>query len=87
MEFTITPENVYQAMVDKCPVLGIDLKPSDRYYWDASPSLDRIDSARGYTPDNIWVISARANRIKSDATLGELKSLVAALEVKHGHCD
>lgn len=86
MKFTITPEDVYNAMVDTCPILGITLKPSDSYYWNASPSLDRIDSSKGYTPDNIWVISARANRIKSDATLDELKSLVAALEAKHGHC-
>ena len=85
IEFTITPQNVYDAMVEVCPVLGTRLKPSDKSYWDASPSLDRIDSSKGYTPQNIWVISARANRIKSDATLEELKRLVAALEAKHGH--
>jgi hypothetical protein len=86
MEFTITPQDVHDAIVNKCPVLGIELACSDGKYWDASPSLDRIDSSRGYTPDNIWVISARANRIKSDATLEELKLVVAALEAKYGHC-
>lgn len=84
LEFTITPQNVCDAMADYCPVLGLEMKASDKYYWDASPSLDRIDSSKGYTPENIWVISARANRIKSDATLEELKRLVAALEAKHG---
>ena len=39
---------------------------------DNSPSLDRIDSSKGYTPDNVWVISRRANIIKHDATLEEL---------------
>jgi hypothetical protein len=86
LEFTITPEHVHNAMVERCPVLDVELKPLDKSYWDASPSLDRIDSSKGYTPENIWVISARANRIKSDATLGELKRLVAALEAKHGDC-
>jgi len=86
LEFSITPENVYNAMVSHCPVLGIELKTSDKFYWDASPSLDRIDSSRGYTPDNTWVISARANRIKSDATLEELKRLVAVLETRYGNC-
>jgi hypothetical protein len=86
MEFTITPQDVHNAIVKKCPVLGIDLKCSDKEYWDASPSLDRIDLSKGYTVENIWVISARANRIKSDATLDELKCLVAALESKHGNC-
>jgi hypothetical protein len=29
----------------------------------------------GYTPDNIWVISHRANQIKNDATLEELEKI------------
>ena len=82
----ISPQDVHDAIVKKCPVLGIDLKCSDKEYWDASPSIDRLDSSKGYTPSNIWIISARANRIKSDATLVELKMLVAALERKYGHC-
>ncbi|HWH74938.1 MAG TPA: hypothetical protein VNV16_11820, partial [Methylibium sp.] len=41
-----------------------------------------IDSRRGYTTDNVWVICWRANQIKNDATLDELKRLVAALEQK-----
>ena len=86
MDFTITPQNVHDAMIDVCPILGHQLEASDKYYWDNSPSLDRIDSSKGYTPDNIWVISARANRIKSDATLEELKQLVAVLEARHGDC-
>lgn len=35
-------------------------------------SLDRIDSARGYTKDNVWVISYLANLMKSYATDAEL---------------
>ncbi len=45
-----------------------------------SPSLDRIDSTKGYTKGNIWVISNRANTLKNDATLSELKLLVERLE-------
>lgn len=37
-----------------------------------SPSLDRIDNTKGYTPDNIWVISQRANAMKSAASDEEL---------------
>ena len=36
------------------------------------PALDRIDPSRGYTPDNVWIISYRMNRIKNDATPREL---------------
>ena len=45
-----------------------------------SASLDRIEPARGYTPDNVWVISWRANHIKADASLGELEILVEGLQ-------
>ena len=32
---------------------------------DRSPSLDKIEPALGYVPDNVRVISDRANRLKS----------------------
>lgn len=43
---------------------------------DNSPTLDRKDSTRGYVPDNVWVISHRANRMKNNATLEEMELLV-----------
>lgn len=45
-----------------------------------SPSLDRVDSSKGYVKGNVWVISWRANKIKSDATLEELEKMVMALK-------
>ena len=49
------------------------------------PSLDRIDSTRGYTLDNVAVICGRCNRLKSDASLSELKLLVAYVERELPH--
>jgi hypothetical protein len=43
---------------------------------DSSPTLDKIDNAKGYTKGNIIWVSSRANRIKSDATLDELEKLI-----------
>ena len=40
-----------------------------------SPSIDRIDSTKGYTKDNIQIISWRANRIKNDSTPEELMQI------------
>lgn len=82
--FTITEKDV--IIPTHCPVLGIPLliKPSmkDR---ERSAVIDRINPKRGYVPGNIVVISYRANRIKSDATLKELKALVRWLKgVKAG---
>lgn len=58
-----------------CPILGIPLfrntggnKPTGN-----SPSVDRIDPTKGYTKDNIQVISQRANIMKNDASVEELQ--------------
>lgn len=48
-----------------------------------APSLDRFDNAKGYTPENIVVISSRANRLKSNASLEELQAIVKYME-KYG---
>jgi len=58
-----------------CPVLGIELHLENRQGKYAAPSIDRIDNKRGYTPDNIVIVSVRANILKSDATLTEMKAL------------
>lgn len=66
---------------DKCPILGIPLRfgKSNKGYTsnaaDGSPSVDRIDPTKGYTKGNIVVISWRANRIKGNATIDELRSI------------
>jgi hypothetical protein len=52
------------------------------------PSLDRIDSSKGYVAGNIRVISNRANMLKNNATIEELelvlKDLVAIGNVQDG---
>ena len=44
-----------------------------------SPSLDRIDPSKGYIKNNVWIISHRANQIKSDASHEELKLVTKAV--------
>lgn len=62
-----------------CVVLGIPIDWSTR---DHAASIDEIIQGEGYVPGNICVVSGRANRIKSDSTLGELKALVAYVEIR-----
>ncbi len=59
-----------------CPVLGIPLAFNRESPGDNSYSIDRIDSSKGYEPNNIVVVSTRANKLKSDATLDEMTKLV-----------
>lgn len=77
IEFTITQEDI--IIPDICPVFGVPLDRSaaDRVY---SPSIDRFDNDVGYTKDNIRIISTRANKLKNNATLEELKNIVEYLE-------
>jgi hypothetical protein len=83
LEHTITLEDI--QIPNKCPLLGIEIKDNTgngRGNCRDSPSLDRLDSSKGYTPDNVWVISNRANEIKSNATLEELETIAANLRAK-----
>lgn len=74
LEFSITHDDI--VVPDVCPVLGIPLRFGKGKADDNSPALDRIDNKKGYIQGNIVVISNRANRIKSDASLEELRLLV-----------
>ena len=58
-----------------CPLLGIPLYRGKGRAHDGSPTLDRIDSTKGYLKGNVWVISEKANRIKTNATLQELEAV------------
>ena len=57
-----------------CPIMGY---PLQRHVGTSggrpnSPSLDRIDNSKGYTPDNIQIISHLANQMKTSATPREM---------------
>ena len=72
-EFSIELEDI--IIPEKCPVFGFELKREDRQTWMCAPSVDRIDSSKGYIKGNVTVVSRRANIIKRDATLEELEQL------------
>lgn len=57
---------------ETCPILGLPLKKSIDGNRDLSPSLDRIDNAKGYVKGNIQVISSKANTMKSTADKDDL---------------
>jgi hypothetical protein len=68
-----------------CPVFGWELvyQAAGRRQPN-SASIDRIDSRLGYVPSNVWIISWRANQIKMDSTVEELRTVADAMEKYHG---
>lgn len=69
LEFSIGVEDI--VIPKECPILKRPFELSGEY----SPSLDRLDSSKGYTKDNIHVISTRANKLKWNSTYEEIKML------------
>ena len=71
-EVAITRQDIYNVWQEdnKCPIMGTNYTIGGDL--DTSPSLDRINPDKGYTPDNIQVISRIANTMKSSASAEQL---------------
>jgi len=78
--FDIDREDI--EIPEVCPALGIPIEIGSGGISDSSPTVDRIIPELGYVKGNIIVISAKANRIKSDATVDELGKVYHWLNTK-----
>jgi DNA-directed RNA polymerase subunit RPC12/RpoP len=76
VEFSLTQEWLVANAVDICPLLNVKLVYGADKSEANCASIDRMNSALGYTPANCKVISFKANRIKTNATVEELMLLV-----------
>lgn len=81
MKFTITLDDL--TFPERCPILGIPMSfglgggmSMGLAVRDTRYSIDRIDNSKGYIPGNVIVVSYRANRLKSDARISELREIV-----------
>jgi hypothetical protein len=86
LNFNIELEDI--QIPEICPILNIPLfsnitkegnvpQPSIN-----SPTLDKIIPELGYVKGNIRIISNKANRLKSNMTIKELKNLILYIEGK-----
>lgn len=78
LEFDISLEDI--KIPDVCPVFLTPLNISARIKGRNLPSLDRVDSSKGYVKHNVAVISWRANACKSDMTIADVRRLLAYME-------
>lgn len=79
LEFNLTLDDIL-PIPEYCPILGVKLerafgKDLNIFTNITSPSLDRIGNTKGYTKDNVCVISMRANYMKRDMSFEEIEKL------------
>jgi len=83
LEFAITAQQAYELLEKqqfKCALSGVPIKLSAKYYssfkngrrTEQTASLDRIDSSKGYTIDNIQWLHKEVNFIKTDFSQNEI---------------
>lgn len=80
LEFDLELEDV--CIPDVCPVLGIPIvcgKTGRKGPRQNSPSIDRLNPAKGYIKGNVRVVSNRANTLKNNASLQELELVMKDL--------
>lgn len=63
-----------------CPILGIPLVRATGVHTENSPTLDRVDTEKGYVKGNVCIISFRANRMKGALTVVQLERLLSYIK-------
>lgn len=92
--FDLTPEFLWKLYEDQkglCALTGVSLVlrlalKNQNVDWDiVTASLDRIDSTKGYTEDNVQWVHKTINRLKNNYSLEELLYWSKLLLEKHGN--
>lgn len=77
LPFDITDADL--IVPDSCPILGLKLEfAHGKGPQENSPSVDRIRPKHGYVKGNVRIISHRANRLRSNRTLEEMRAQMQA---------
>ena len=82
-DFDLTEEYVATLMTDTCPYtkMPFDFSPKSQDLWRNpwAPSLDRIDSSKGYVQGNVEVVSTWWNSAKSEWPPQVMEAALAGL--------
>ena len=83
LDFNLELDDI--VIPERCPILDIPIVwgnfSGKAHPTDNSPSVDRIVPQKGYVKGNIVVVSQRANRIKNDSTIEELRKICSFYEL------
>lgn len=92
--FEVSPKflwELFEKQNRQCALTGTTLVLENKIKnnnvdWDViTASLDRKDSAKGYTEDNVWWVHKTINRLKNNYSLEELLYWSRLLLAKHGN--
>lgn len=79
--FSITFEELYKP--EHCPILGVklnygcsDFSNGKQSRDPCKASIDKLDPELGYVRGNVFIISWRANTLKSNMTIDELEKIL-----------
>lgn len=92
IDFNLKIEDIWNLFLEqdrKCALTGVDLHfPKTRSGRDQNASLDRIDSLKGYTVDNVQWVHKKVNELKWSLSTDELYHwcdlIMKFKEVKNG---
>lgn len=79
IEWDLDEKFLEELFTGVCPVFGCPIHLGGREE-DCKAELDRLIPSKGYVKGNVRWISRRANRIKSDASIDEIKKILKYME-------
>lgn len=81
IEYNLTPEYLESIWTGVCPIFNVPIERASHGRGSHhSAHLDRLDPNKGYVIGNVSWISGRANRIKYNATVEELRVVADCME-------
>lgn len=73
------------ALSGELLVLEAKIRNSSVDWGIITASLDRIDSSKGYTEDNVWWVHKDYNRFKNNYTMDKFLEMCRKVHEKHNH--
>lgn len=84
IEFNLSIEDILElGRPIKCPYLEVELDYTATKIQPNSPSINRLDSTKGYIKGNLEVCSHKANSMLLNATKDELKTFIKNVSTQH----
>jgi hypothetical protein len=82
VDHSIDREYLESILTDTCPIFNVKFISNGNLN-DWSMTLDRINPQKGYVKGNVQFLSHKANRMKSNASIEELKTFAEYIQKEY----